>query len=259
MSIEKVLAGAVRLGKAAARHDKRTVKMSSVIEVLPPAPATFDYSNRVKSLGMLGNDTLGDCTAAGAAHLHQIWTAYNGREFNPTLEETIAFYSGSTGYNPADSNSDNGGVMLDVLKYWKANGFAGHTIDAYISVDPKNQAEIKTALYHFGGLYKGLALPKSAQGASVWKVPAYGARWSGEPGSWGGHCVVDALTYNDKQQQCVTWGTTIESDWTFTSAYCDELFVVLSEDWYGTDKTCPTGFNATELLELINNQLLQNK
>ena len=245
----------VKLGKAPAKIDNRTVKMATFKGIIPPAPASFDYSNRVKHLSMLANDSLGDCTAAGAGHLHQIWTAYNGNEFKPTDTQTIAFYSGSTGYDPKNPSTDRGGVMLDVLNYWKKNGFAGHTIDAYLAVDPKNQEEIKTALYHFGGLYKGLALPLSAQGAGSWKVPFFGTKGNGKPGSWGGHCVVDALTYNQKQQQCITWGTTIESDWNFTADYCDELFVVLSSDWYGVNKVCPTGFDAAELLQLINNQL----
>jgi hypothetical protein len=248
-----------KLGKAPAKLDPRTVRLSSVIGVFPPAPVQFDYSSRIKNLEMLGNDTLGDCTAAGAGHLHQAWTAYNGNEFNPTTEETIAFYSGSTGYSPNDPNSDKGGVMLDVLNYWKKNGFAGHTIDAYLSVDPKNQAEIKTALYHFGGLYKGLALPLSVQNATVWKAPVLGMHGKSAPGSWGGHCVADVLTYNVRQQESITWGTTVESDWEFTADYCDELYVVLSPDWYGAEKVCPTGFNVTELLSLINSQLKQSE
>ena len=61
----KNLHSEVRLGKLAPRRDPRTLRFAKYARALAPAPVKFDYSNRLGPLGMLANDRLGDCTAAG--------------------------------------------------------------------------------------------------------------------------------------------------------------------------------------------------
>jgi hypothetical protein len=237
----------VKLGKKAAKYDARTLRFSTYKGTLAPAPETYDFSSRISNLGMCLNDTLGDCTAAGVAHLVQAWTGYNGVPFVPADASVLALYEGSCGYNPADPTTDAGGVLLDVLKYWKTNPFEGHEIDAYVSVDPKNKEEVKQALFYFGGLYVGVQLPKSAQSQTVWDVPWYGARGDAAVGSWGGHCIANILDYDDKTLTTITWGALKTMTWDWLSTYCDEMYVVLSPDWYGAGKVAPTGFNSAAL------------
>lgn len=235
-----------KLGKLPPKHDFRTLRFAKYAKALLPAPVKFDYTNRLNRLGILANDTLGDCTAAGVAHLHQAWAAYNGFSFIPTDAETVEFYSKSCGYVIGDPATDNGGALLDVLKYWKTNGYFGHTIEAYAAVAGDDAASIKQAIYYFGGLYMGIALPKSAQNQDVWDVPWYGQRGPGAFGSWGGHCVSAAVGYDEDTVTVITWGALKKMTWNFFKTYCDEAYAVLSPDWYGTG-VAPTGFDAVGL------------
>jgi len=69
----------LKLGKAAARHDPRTLLLASyVTPALPTPPAAFDLASKVKSWGMMDNDQIGDCTCAAAGHLLMEWTANVG-------------------------------------------------------------------------------------------------------------------------------------------------------------------------------------
>lgn len=242
----------VSLGKKAAKRDARTLRFATYKQALAPAPATYDFSNRITNLGMCLNDTLGDCTCAGVAHLVQAWTGYNGIQFVPQDASVLALYEASCGYNPAYPSTDSGGVMLDVLKYWKSNPFEGHEIDAYVSVDPKNQDEIMQALYYFGGLYVGVELPKTAQSQDVWDVPWYGARGDAAPGSWGGHCIANVLDYNEVGLTTITWGALKQMTWKWLETYCDEMYCILSPDWYGAGKVAPTGFDSVALAADLN-------
>lgn len=237
----------VMLGKKAAKYDKRTLRFATYKKALAPAPAVFDFSNRLKNLGMLGNDTLGDCTCAGIYHLIQSWCDYNGIDYVPTTDKAIALYEAACGYNPADPSTDDGGVLLDLLKYWKANPVDGHSIDAYVSVNVHDEAEIQQALYYFGGLYVGVQLPISAQTQDIWDVPLLGTHGDGEPGSWGGHCIANILAYDSKYVYTITWGAVKKMTWKFFETYCDEAYCVLSPDWYGAEKTAPTGFDSATL------------
>lgn len=245
----KKLHAGMKLGKKEAKYDPRTLRFATYKKSLPPAPPSYDFSNRIHDLGMLQNDVLGDCTCAGIAHLVQAWAAYNGESFVPTDAAVLDLYEKACGYNSADPSTDQGGELISVLKYVKENGFEGHAIDAYVLVNAKNKEEIKQALYYFGGLYVGVQLPLSAQNQTVWDVPFLGVRGKGEPGSWGGHCIANILDYDDKGLTTITWGNTKLMTWEFLETYCDEMYCVLSPDWYGSEKVAPTGFDSNTLAQ----------
>jgi hypothetical protein len=195
---------------------------------------------------MYKNDVIGDCTIASAAHMIELWTASTGAERSPTDEQVVAMYSAVTGYDPRNPQTDQGAVELDVLNYWRKTGLAGDRIYAFVQVDPRNQHEFKAAMWLFGGLYLGLALPVSAQ-AQV------GRRWSvqrgpnGQPGSWGGHAV-PATDYNRAEVTVVTWGATQRCTWGFIADYCEEAYAVLSPDWVSRlTQKAPSGFDLAAL------------
>jgi hypothetical protein len=245
----KKLHAGMKLGKKEATYDPRTLRFATYKASLPAAPPSYDFSNRIHDLSVLQNNILGDCTAAGIAHLVQAWAAYNGVTYIPSDAATLALYEGSCGYNPADPSTDSGGTLIDVLKYVKANGFDGHEIDAYVAVNPKNLDEVKQALYYFGGLYVGVQLPLSAQDQTVWDVPFFGIRGKGEPGSWGGHAIANILDYDERGLTTITWGALKLMTWEFFQTYCDEAFCILSPDWYGPEKVAPTGFDSKALAQ----------
>jgi hypothetical protein len=212
---------------------------------LPPAPAVVDYGRSVSGWTMMANDNIGDCTCAAAGHLIELWTANNNEEQIPADGDIISAYEAITGYNPNDPSTDQGGVELDVLNYWRATGIANHKIEAFVSVGPDNTDHVRSAVYIFGGCYIGLGLPKSAQNQDVWDVPAGGATGDGAARSWGGHAV-PVIGYDADGLTVVTWGVTKKMTWNFWAAYCDEAYAILSPDW-DINAVAPNGIDTAAL------------
>jgi hypothetical protein len=177
-----------------------------------------------------GNDTVGDCVFAGAAHLVQVWTNAVGSPVVPTQDEVLGAYGTVTGFKADDPSTDNGAVESDVWAYWQQNGLFGHQIDGFIGVNPASQSQIKDAVWFFGGALLGLDLPVSAQNQTVWDVPAGGAVGDGAPGGWGGHCCL-LVGAGSRGVTMVTWGATKVATWQFLALYCPEAYALLSPTW----------------------------
>jgi hypothetical protein len=197
---------------------------------------------------MLGNDSVGDCTIAGVAHLIQLMTGNASPPgFVPNEADVLAAYSALSGYNPADPSTDTGLDLLTVLNYWRQTGFFGHKIVAFTSVNHLDQAEVCAALDLFGGLYAGVALPLSAQSevGSVWNLSSDAT--AGAPNSWGGHCAPTG-TYSPAGPDCITWGQWKQQmTWAFQQAYFDELYAVVTPDWIAANGNAPSGFDLAQL------------
>jgi hypothetical protein len=252
----KILKGL--LGKKAPRLDHRTLKLSNYLTPALAAPPTRSgYLQKVAKWPMYLNDQLGDCVIAAAAHMIQQWTTYAGREVRITDSDVMLGYEQVGGYSPNDPSTDNGCDMLTALRYWRKVGFGGHRIAAYVSVNLKNPAEVAQAIYLFGGVYAGVALPVSAQEPTqtgqypCWSVPHYGLNGDGSPGSWGGHCIPLFGYSLDKAgnpgTMLVSWGELYDMTWKFLRAYGDECWAVLSLDWFNKVGVAPNGFNLTQL------------
>ena len=234
----------MKLGKKEPRHDARTLQLLNYLSpsTLPTIPAQKDWSSKVPEWKMLCNDTLGCCTISGAMHMAMDWTANASTEFIPKDSDIIKAYSAVSGYDPATGENDNGAVELDVLNYWRRHGIASHKIYAYASLEPRNTALIKAAVYLFGGVYIGLALPLSAQNQSIWDISEHGFRGDGRPGSWGGHAV-NCVAFDKDYITCVTWGALKKMSWAFWSHYCDESYAVLSKDFTDNKGIAPNSIN----------------
>jgi hypothetical protein len=239
---------AMKLGRNPPRHDLRTLQMAQYLkpEALPALPASHEWYGRIDRWPMMMNDTIGDCTCAAAGHFIEEWTAYAGAEVILTDEQVVAAYAAITGYDPATGQHDNGAVELDVLKYWKNTGFAGHAISAFVALEPGNHDHIRAAIYIFGGCYIGVALPLSAQTQGVWSVPPGGLQGPGAPGSWGGHAV-PVVAYDAHGLTVVTWGALKRMTWGFWQAYCDEAYALLSPDFLNASGVAASGFDLAQL------------
>jgi len=240
----------MKLGKAAPRHDPRTLQLANYLEPgnLPPAPKTENYGKTIASWPMMGNDTIGDCTCAAAGHMVECWTG-NASSTPVVISDNsiIQAYSAITGYDPTTGANDNGAVEIDVLNYWRQTGIGGHKIVAYAALEPGNRNHVTDGIYLFGGVYIGLGLPISAQHQKVWSVPPGGPVGSGAPGSWGGHAV-PVVEYDKHGLTVVTWGMLKRMTWGFWGAYCDEAYALLSEDFIGPGGKAPSGFDFNALL-----------
>jgi hypothetical protein len=211
-----------------------------------------DYFTGVDALSnILANDRLGDCTAAGACHIVEAVTAAS--QLDVVLEEgdAIDFYEQSTGYNPADPSTDQGGDEITVLTSWRDKGIGGkHKITGWLSVDEKNVALIRSILAVFGPvLYFGVELVDSYMalakpGGFVWDV--------GMPDPSDGHCIV-GVGANDAGVQIDTWGLIGTFTYAAVAELCSEanggnLFAVLSPEIISAAKaTAPDGMNWTAL------------
>ncbi len=235
------------LGRLPARHDARTLRLVSYLGAeLPPPPDAIDYGDVVKSWPMYANDRVGNCTIAAAGHMVQAWTA-EGRGHEARVSEAAVMhaYSAVGGYIPGDPSTDNGAVELDVLKYWRSAGIGGHTIGAYAAVHAHDERTVRTALYLFGGLYIGVALPETAEMQDAWEIDEAATAEAQAPGSWGGHAV-PLVAYDADGLTCVTWGKPLRMSWAFFAKYCEEAYALLSRDFLHNDKG-PHGFDLTAL------------
>ncbi len=113
-------------------------------------------------------------------------------------------------------------------------------------MQPKDIRDVKDAIWLFGGVYIGLALPVSAQSQDVWVVPAGGLSGDGAPGSWGGHAVY-VVAYDARGLTCITWGRLKRMSWNFWAAYCDEAYGLLAKDWFEASGEAPSGFDVAAL------------
>jgi len=242
----------MKLGKRDPRIDHRTLQMATYMkaEALPQPPGYVTWNAAVGAYwGMMLNDELGDCTCAAVGHTIMAMTAQHGSPAVPSDADVLAAYEACGGYKPGDPATDNGAVELDVLNWWRKTGMAGHKLGAYAAVRPADQGEVRTAIWLFGSVYAGLALPLTAEGQEVWNVDLSApAPLSGRaaPGSWGGHAV-PLLGYNQVGPLCVTWGIPLQMTWDFWATYADEAYAPLSPDWVSGAVEAPSGFDLAQL------------
>ena len=199
--------------------------------------------------GLKRNGDLSDCTAAAVAHIIQTWTANNGSEVDPSDDDVVTFYSGSTGYFVGDPSTDQGGVEADVLAYFKNTGMAGLKIDGFAPAESSNLAELRQVVNTFGGAYIGLALPRTieTQGeydGATWDVDL-SAGTDAEPGSLGGHAVV-VEAYDADGFTTVTWGIRVYMTNSFMLGYGHpavggEAWAMLANGLWAPKGTTPAG------------------
>lgn len=248
---------AYKLGKLPPRRDPRTLRFARYVlpSALPPLPQWVRWSQSARDAwGMMLNDTIGDCTCASAGHAIQAWTANHGAEVTLPDASILSAYQAVSGYNPATGANDNGAVEIDVLNYWRNTGIGGHRIGAYVTLQPRDVREVKEAIYLFGGVYIGVALPAAAQGQAVWKAPHFRFDFghpAWQPGSWGGHAVF-CIDYDAQYVTCVTWGQLLKMDWAFFTTYCEEAYGIISPEWVNDATKAPNGFDAKALIEDLN-------
>jgi hypothetical protein len=236
---------AQKLGKLPPRVDVRTLSLKQYVDLakLPAPPAALDLTSHVADWPMYGNDRIGDCTIAAAAHMIEAWTGESrGTAVEVSESAVLTAFDRVKIVDPA--TGEEGAVELDVLRDWRKRGVDGHRIGAFARVSVRDHGLVRSAAWLFGGLYIGLALPLSAQWQQVWD-------WNGtlagddRPGSWGGHAV-DVVRYADDALTVVTWGRVQQLTWTFWDRYVDEAYCILSQDFLAGGRA-PNGFDLAAL------------
>jgi len=234
------------LGRKAIKTDSRTLRFAKyATPALPEPPLSIDWTDGIIDFGMMLNDKLGCCTIAGCGHAVQVWTANCYSESTVPDASILAAYETWDGYNPADPNTDQGGIELDVLNKWRKQGLAGHHIIGFADPSVRNIKEIKQSIAFFGGVYIGVSLPLTAQNQDVWDVTLDPGDGSAKAGSWGGHCVF-VCAYDADGFTCITWGAKKKLTNAFWNAYVDEAHTIFGAGWVKNGKT-PSGFDHAQL------------
>jgi hypothetical protein len=238
-----------KLGKLAPKHDARTLKLARYMPIIPPPPVASDWTGAVeKPWRDFLNSTVGDCTIAAAGHMIMLWSANASDIYVPDDQAVLEVYSTISGYDGTEQ-TDTGVAELDVLKYWKLRGIAGHYISAFMAIDPKNREMVKAAIHLFGAIYVGVSMPDSWEGqlnnGEVWFWLA-----GDRPNPANGHALPIVAYYDEptalpdaKSLTCITWGQKQRMTFEWFEGCCDEAYVILSPDWIN-------GPNAPSALDL---------
>jgi hypothetical protein len=240
----------MKLGKLPATYSAHDLRFEAYrTAVLPPHPVHFGHEGVLPAdgWGFLGNDTVGDCVFAGAAHETMLWGAAAGR-YGPAFTDAavIGDYARVTGFNPETGANDNGTDVRQAMSFRRKTGIQDasgkrHKIAAYLSIEPGNTEHLLEALYLFGVVGIGIEFPESAMAQFNAGKP-----WSYVRGAKveGGHYV--PLVARRHYLECVTWGRIQPLTYRFLTAYMDEAWALVSTDFLNAGKS-PEGFALAEL------------
>jgi hypothetical protein len=244
-----------KLGKGKAIRSPKLMKLEKYLPMIPPPKPVVVRSSLVSNWGMMRNDQVGDCTAAGWAHLKLLHTTMQGKPVLMTDDEVIALYVAVTGeegaaYNPATGDNDNGCAEEDVLKHLRKTGEIG----AYCALDGSNLDHLRFCIDAFEGVYVGIELPNTAQSQEIWDVTDTSLSGDAAPGSWGGHCVI-LVDYDAHANTfgAITWGQskTLTTAWWLayggSQASGGEAHIVMSPDLVAGNGETPSGFDLAAL------------
>lgn len=241
-----------KLGKKPARPGAVQLRFGSYFNAseLPKPPPVIGRPWMVRSWGMLGNDSIGDCVFAGAAHETMMLCA-DASSTVPTFtsKTTVADYSAVTGYNPDDPNSDVGTDAQVAAAYRQKVGVADilgarHKIDVYTAMRVGDMDELALAVYLLGIAGIGVLLPDSAETqfdhAEVWDVvPGAGVA--------GGHYICCIGRNSVGNFVVVTWGRLQAVTPRWLATYMDEGIAYLSRERLNSAGLSPQGYDAAKL------------
>ena len=239
-----------KLGKKAAAPHKFSLKFSTYVDAtqLPPLPQVFGHDSLIQSWPMLGNDQWGDCVWAGAAHETMLLTEEAGHVSVFTDEDVLSDYAVVTGFNPKDSNTDQGTDVHTAAQYRQNTGIVDsvgnrHKIAAFLALKPGNVTDLYLATYLFSCVGIGVQLPQSALDQAEQNQP-----WDVVSGSTivGGHYIPLVGRDINGVLHTVSWGKRQLMTETFLKTYCDEAWAYVSTENLVNQKS-PEGFDYAQL------------
>lgn len=245
----------VKLGRLARFHDPRIPLLQNLLEqqslqasTPEPFPPAVDYTKGMPSyLGIMKNDTLGDCTCAAYYHALQVWSfnTLHTIDTEPDLD-VVDLYEQACGYKPNPNNPNDegpGGNEQHVLKFllnqgapYGPSGGQRHKISAFVEISVQNTDNIKRAIHDAGLVYIGFNVPQYIMPPG--KAPL--AVWDVNPQAnnkiVGGHAVVLA-GYDANGLRLISWGTYYTMTWAFFAKFVDEAYAIADSEWFANGKT----------------------
>jgi hypothetical protein len=234
----------LKLGKLPPDLTKKALSLAPHLTGTLTPPAQRDWLSEVTDWPMYANDRYGDCVFAAVGHMIEAWTAYNGSQIEVTTEDLLHAYSAVTGFDPNDPSTDQGTRIQDALNYWRRTGIAGHKILAFAKVDHTNPTEVKVALDTFGALMIGIRFPRAAMdqfnSGQPWDV------LRNDGGIEGGHAIHGGA-YKPGDTDIVTWAKVQPMTDAFATKYVDEVWAVITPEWYAATGKTPGGVDLAGL------------
>jgi hypothetical protein len=221
--------------------------------VLPSVPQgpwgrTTNIANVISQV--YGNDSIGNCTIAGKAHLIGCFTGNANPP--PAIFATAQIESD---YFRLTGGPDSGLDEITVLEDWRDNKApllgAQHNISGFASVDATNTAHVEFAIFAFFNGYLGLSLPDAyidpppSRNGFIWDE-------AGDPNPDNGHCIV-AVDADAKGIYVLTWGLWGIMTWRALAKYLvpnvgGEFHVALTNEIIEQAKqVTPSNFNFAQL------------
>ena len=246
-----------RLGRTQRTYDSRIPHMSALLAgqtLAPPPPEKNWTTGMPQELGMMMNDTLGDCTCAAVYHAQQVWTYNAGGTMQTQPDFDVEkLYVLACGYNPRVGGEGPGGNEQKVLAYLLNHGApmgpkgkARNKIAAFVEVDPRNLDDVKRTICDCGVAYIGFNVPQyivpgpPAEPPRIWDVQ------NTNNAIVGGHAVVLA-GYDANGAKVISWGEYYTMTWAFFAKYVDEVYAIADAMWVESKGTTPGGLSLDEL------------
>ena len=245
-----------RYGRLRRAFDPRVPHWSALKMGAAPsaAPTSVDYAAGLPAdLGMMLNDTIGDCAEAGYCHALQVWSEAAGRALLTEPDASVEALYETQGYVPGEPSTDRGTVLQSLLSYLVRTASPAGGVPrllSFVEVDPTNRADVDRATYESGLVYVGFNVPAYLSSleapGSVWDVDA------GADGSIvGGHCVVSP-GYYPGGRRIVSWGSaSYRMTDAFWSEYVDECYALVSPEFAGATGLTPLGMTLAELVSQV--------
>jgi hypothetical protein len=190
----------------------------------PTPPASVEGPQGV-IYPMADNDTIGDCTIAGATHVNQAGAAIVSEPWSYQGDAAT-----SQEYFSLTGGQDTGLELPQVLEPWHTVGLWNQGKNGgYWVVQPKNTTAVKRTIWIAGSAYIAVNLPEPAQGqfnpngTGVWQLTGTSADYN----IVGGHCVVP-VGYSADGVITVTWGSTVLITWQWWATYVDQVYGVIA-------------------------------
>ena len=251
-----------KLGRTPREHDPRIPHLSALLagQTITPPPPSVDYTKGMPAnLGMMLNDTLGDCSCAAFYHALQVWSfnASKGAKIETEPNADVEkLYILACGYNPRVGGEGPGGNEQHVLTYllnagapMGPKGAATHKIAAFVEVDPRMQDDVKRTIADCGLAYIGFnvpqyIVPQNAPPPAVWTVETK------QTNIVGGHAVALA-GYDAEGARVISWGQYYTMTWPFFAKYVDEVYAIADQTWIEAGGKTPGGLTLAELEQMM--------
>lgn len=203
---------------------------------------------------MLGNDALGDCTAAGIGNHLRATAALAQFRLDVTVANAVQFYSKSTGYVPGDPDTDNGGVEVDVLSTALRTGFELDTqtlFPLWGSADPTDLNSMRNIMAGLSAAYMGVQLSSAdlwedpdGNPAPVWDTDTPAAYGDPTPDPEKGHCLLGwdyTGTADTDIVTLLTWGAKQRATWRWVRSRMTEVHALAWRQLHAPGGLYPCG------------------